>query len=133
MFYYNHRNLYLLAGAAVTNPIVTAAGTQDPSYNCLGGPAFGLNAACDFNNFGNLSSHAPSEILYQILQQATLPNDTFYPNGSHVTCLFKNKNFILDFGGSAGGQGVEMGVDVDIENSGSKSLDLSPLSQSVRP
>ncbi|KAL9128050.1 MAG: hypothetical protein Q9217_003189 [Psora testacea] len=85
MLHYNNLYLYLLSVAGFTISTVTPTETQDPSFNCLGGPAFGLNAACDFNNFGNLSSHAPSEVLYQVLQQANLPNDTFYPN---AVCVY---------------------------------------------
>ena len=96
--------------------------TQSPSYNCLGGPAFGLNAACDFNNFEGLQSHAPSEILYQIVMQSKLPNDTYFSNDSHVTCLFADKSFILDFGGGAGAGPAEVNFDLHIENSGSKSI-----------
>ena len=123
MFHCNNLHLYLLAGAGCMISTVAAEETQDPSLDCE--PSLGLNLACTFNNFGDLNSHAPSEVLYQILQQANLPNDTFYPNGSHVTCLFKNKNFILDFDGSAGARGVEVGVNPDEETSGSKSPHFS--------
>lgn len=85
--------------------------TQSPKYNCLGGPAFGLEAACDFNNFEGLQGHSASEILYEIIMQADRPNDTFYPNEEHVTCLFKDTNFILDFGVGAKGVGLNIGID----------------------
>ncbi|KAF4977217.1 hypothetical protein FZEAL_6245 [Fusarium zealandicum] len=88
--------------------------TQSPKYNCLGGPAFGLEAACDFNNFEGLQGRAPSELLYEIIMQVDLPNDTFYPNEEHVTCLFKDTSFILDF--EAGLRAI--GFQIDIKEAG---------------
>lgn len=91
---------------------------QDPWYNCLGGPAFGLEAAYDFNTFKGLQGHSASEVLYEIIMQADRPNDTFYPNGEHVSCLFQDSDFILDFG--VGGKGV--GINIEIDHPGSMFL-----------
>ncbi|KAM5347317.1 hypothetical protein ACJ41O_010322 [Fusarium nematophilum] len=109
-----HHILYLFWLLAITASITLAQDkneTQDPDYNCIGGPAFGLEAACDFNNFKGLQGRSPSEIIYEIIMQAQLPNDTFYPNEEHVTCLFKDTDFILDVGAEAKGVGFTIEID----------------------
>ena len=95
---------YLLAVGMATSKM-------DASTNCLGGPAFGLEAACDFNNFnGQLGGHPASEVLYQIIMQSPLDNSTFFRNDNHVTCLFKNSSFVLNgFGAGVGPVNIQLG------------------------
>jgi hypothetical protein len=115
-----HYNIcqYLLVGVGLAISTVRADNTQDPFFNCV--------RSCGYKNFAGLNSHTPSETLNQIIQQANKPNDTFYPNGSHVICLFANKKFNLNFGG------VEIGFDIGIGIPGSKSPNLLPLSRIER-
>ena len=106
--------LLLLAG--------TAASFVNASINCLGGPAFGLESACDFQNFDGLQGHPPSEILYEIMMQSPLDNNTFFRNESHVTCLFRDSSFTLNgFGGGVGPVTFQLG---GITVPGSKYFDL---------
>ena len=49
--------------------------------------SFGLSAACDVTNFNGLNGRSASEILYQIIMQSPLDNNTFFGNNSHVTYL----------------------------------------------
>lgn len=95
--------LHLLAIGIATSGV-------NADTNCLGGPAFGLEAACDFQNFDGLQGHPASEILFQILMQSPLDNNTFFANESHVTCLFRDTRFVLDgFGAGAGPISFQLG------------------------
>ncbi|RYP26906.1 hypothetical protein DL768_011522 [Monosporascus sp. mg162] len=49
---------------------------------------------------GNLNGPSASELLYEIIQGASLANDTFYKNKEHIASLFKAHKFFLHTGGS---------------------------------
>ncbi|EEU33716.1 uncharacterized protein NECHADRAFT_89220 [Fusarium vanettenii 77-13-4] len=106
--------------------VLVQAKTQSPERHCLGGAFVGIDPACDANNFDGLQGHPASEILYEIIMQADLPNDTFYSNESHVTCLFKDAKFFLDFGVEAGAKGVGVSFDIDIRVPGIRALCVFP-------
>ena len=73
--------------------------TQQPSLNCQeGGFAIShLSPQCDLNQFNGLNNHAPAQVLYEIVAEATtVTNNTFYKNGTNVSCLFNGTNFVLN-------------------------------------
>ncbi|KAK8108416.1 hypothetical protein PG984_014217 [Apiospora sp. TS-2023a] len=102
---------------ALINPTATAAAaaaaasapeTMKPDIGCtvLGGN--NLNYKCATAGFSGLQGHSASELLYDIISQSTLPNDTFYKNDRHVACLFRDTKFVLEpkeVSAGAGGQG----------------------------
>lgn len=76
-----------------------ALADQKPGYMC---PEFwltqvftGFGSECGTVNIKDLKGYAPSQILYDIITEAPLSNDTFFSNGSHVTCLFQDTSYAL--------------------------------------
>lgn len=73
-------------------------GDQKPSHMC---PSPGSNLVngfgteCDVVTINGLKGHSASQILYEIITESTLSNDTVFRNGSHVTCLFQETSFAL--------------------------------------
>lgn len=54
---------------------------------------------CKTEDMKDLNGHPASEILYEIIKESTLDNNTFYKNDRHVTCLFADSSFVLsEFG-----------------------------------
>ena len=54
---------------------------------------------CKTEDIKDLNGHPASEILYEIIKESNLDNNTFYKNDGHVTCLFADSSFVLsEFG-----------------------------------
>ncbi|KAK0616142.1 hypothetical protein B0T14DRAFT_497455 [Immersiella caudata] len=76
----------------------TALADQKPGTRC---PPEGSNLVngfrteCDVATIEGLKGHSASQILYEIAMEANLPNDTFFRNDSHVTCLLQDSSFAL--------------------------------------
>lgn len=68
--------------------------TEDPSIDCI----VGASLNCELNNFSGLNGHPVNELLYNIVQESTLPNDTIFQNNHDVACLFKDRTFAVDMG-----------------------------------
>ncbi|KAK1826117.1 hypothetical protein QBC39DRAFT_293813 [Podospora conica] len=79
---------------------------QKPGVKCPSGYTNlvnGFGTQCDVVDIEGLKGHSASQILYEIIAESPLSNDTFFRNGSHVTCLFQDTSFSL--GGSGIGAG----------------------------
>ncbi|RYP79042.1 hypothetical protein DL771_000020 [Monosporascus sp. 5C6A] len=59
-----------------------------------------LGLDCGLNKVSGLNGHPVNELLYNIIQQSTLPNDIFFKNEEYVACLFKDRSFAFDMGNS---------------------------------
>ncbi|KAK8057900.1 hypothetical protein PG996_011837 [Apiospora saccharicola] len=101
---------------ALMNPTATTAAaaasapeTMKPDIGCtvLGGN--NLNYKCATAGFSGLQGHSASELLYDIISQSTLPNDTFYKNDRHVACLFRDTKFVLEPKEVSAGAGAKAG------------------------
>ncbi|KAH8165723.1 hypothetical protein CIB48_g2550 [Xylaria polymorpha] len=76
----------------------TLGSDTDPSCECsnLFEELFGeLSTKCTTETFDGLDGHPIIQLLYDVMMQSTLPNETIYTNDSHITCLFKDSKFVL--------------------------------------
>lgn len=59
----------------------------------------GFESECITESLKDLNGHSASEILFEIIMESKLPNETFFANDLHVTCLFANSSFLLSGAG----------------------------------
>ncbi|KAK8022019.1 hypothetical protein PG993_012786 [Apiospora rasikravindrae] len=93
---------------ALVGSTASAAKTEKPDIGCH---LFGnnLNIKCTTAGFTGLQGHPASGLLYDIISQSTLPNDTFYPNDRNIACLFRDTKFVLDITGVSADAGAKAG------------------------
>lgn len=94
-----HLGVFPLLATIACLAFQPALADQKPQYMC---PEFwltqvftGFGNECGTVNIKDLKGYAPSQILYDIIAEAPLSNDTFFSNGSHVTCLFQDISYAL--------------------------------------
>ncbi|KAK8061173.1 hypothetical protein PG997_015394 [Apiospora hydei] len=115
-------SLLVLMGSSST---ISAAKTEKPDIGChtLGND---LSYKCTTAGFTGLQGHPASGLLYDIIRQSTLPDDTFYKNDRHVACLFRDTKFVLDVTGVGAGAGAKAGpatFQVGVEGAVNNELD----------
>ncbi|KAK7994917.1 hypothetical protein PG990_013690 [Apiospora arundinis] len=116
----------LLSLALLSVTPAAAAETKKPDIGCntlANKLKLDFESKCTSVSFDGLQGHPASGLLYDIINQSTLPNDTFYPNDRQVACLFKSTKFVLDItgvnaeaGAKAGPAEFKVGVKGDVNN-----------------
>ncbi|KAK4187490.1 hypothetical protein QBC35DRAFT_551986 [Podospora australis] len=86
--------------AALAGSLVSA--DRKPEIKCPGGLTNlvnGFDTRCDVASIDGLQGRPASQLLYEIIMEAPLPNSTFFANNNHVTCLYGGASFGLSGAG----------------------------------
>lgn len=80
----------------------------------------GYGDGCHDANFTGLPmKESAANLLFEIIQQATLPNDTVYENEQLVACLWREKDFLISpyevTGGGVSASAGPVKVNLDVE------------------